>query len=62
MSKGRAAQFDLYAALQERGVDVRQEIRLDACSPRSKSGSFVVDLAVYYRGELSEWGSGRAPK
>jgi hypothetical protein len=52
MSRGRAAQFDLYAALQERGIDVREEVRLPACSPRSRSGHFVVDLAVYYRGTL----------
>lgn len=52
MSKGRASQFDLYDALLDRGVDVRVEVRLPAASPRSRSGFFYADLAVYYRGEL----------
>jgi hypothetical protein len=53
VAQGRLPQFDLYAALQERGVDVRIEVRLPASSPRSRSGMFNVDLAVYRNGELA---------
>ena len=50
---GRLPQFDLYAALQERGIDARTEVRLPASSARSRSGHFFVDLAVYRAGELA---------
>jgi hypothetical protein len=51
-AKGRAPQFDLYQALQERGVHVETEVRLPACSSRSRSGHFFADLAVYRNGEI----------
>lgn len=52
MSKGRDPQFALYGALLERGVDVRVEVRLPATSPKSRSGFFFADLAVYWKNEL----------
>lgn len=51
--RARAPQFDLHAALQERGIHVETEVRLPATSQRSRSGYFFVDLAVYREGELA---------
>lgn len=62
MSRGRAPQFDLYNALLDRGVDVRVELRLPASSPRSRSGHFYADLAVFYQGTLMALAECKASK
>jgi len=45
-------QFKLFARLVNAGVDVRAERELPATSPRSKSGRFYADLAVFRDGKI----------
>lgn len=46
-SRGRAAQFELSTLLTEMGIVHTTEHKLPATSPRSKSGFFYADVAVF---------------
>jgi hypothetical protein len=53
-SQGRARtpQLEIATELRQRGIEVKTEVRLRSLSPKSRSGLFRADIAVYRRGQI----------
>jgi hypothetical protein len=48
----RTPQLEIATQLRQRGIEVKTEVRLRSISPKSRSGLFRADIAVYRRGQL----------